>query len=237
MTMKALLHVAVASVMLLVSARCGVCDAPTRPQPELKTARAVPVKYYLSLPAGWTAAATWPIVVCIDGSGHNFLTNCQSFIQARKDRPFIIVTPNVTSNGNDPADLAAVLDIVREVQKDYSGQSRFFITGFSAGGHLAWQVVFDHPDLIDGAALAAGNFRFRGIATISKSPKRVHLPIRRIQGDKDPHVAALTQQWNDAEKLARDNGYENLAQKTVPGAGHQAFPKEVLDFFTSLLPK
>ena len=97
---------------LMLTARCTwSADAP-----ELKTARTVAAQYYLSLPAGWTAQATWPILVTIDGSGHSFKSNCATFTRARQALPFIIVTPCVSSNGRDPADLQAVLAIVREVQ-------------------------------------------------------------------------------------------------------------------------
>jgi len=217
--------------------RCGWCGETPDPKPEIKTAAGVAIQYYLSLPKSWTSNSTWPILVTIDGSGHNFSGNCQSFIKARGAQPFIIVTPCVSSNGNDPADLKAVLTIVEEVQKSAKGQPKFFITGFSAGGHLAWQCIFTHPELLAGAALAAANFRFRGVADISKSPERAKLPIQAFLGDKDAYITALAQQWEDAGKLARENGYENLTLTEVPGAGHQPFPDRVIAFLASLLPK
>src|ERR1043165_9595540 len=132
-----MLLAAAASVSFSATARCAD-DAAT--EPELKTAAAVGVKYYLALPKGWSADKTWPIVVTIDGAGHNFPANCQMFARVRGGRPFIIVTPCVTSNGRTPADLAAVLEIVDEVRQSARGQPKFFITGFSAGGHLTWQL-------------------------------------------------------------------------------------------------
>src|SRR5690242_3412415 len=99
----------------------GWCEQISDPQPELKTACIVEAKYYLSLPKGWTPKETWPILVTIDGSGHNFQANCQSFMRVRGERPFIIVTPCVSSNGKDPADLKAVIAIVKEVQQELKG--------------------------------------------------------------------------------------------------------------------
>jgi poly(3-hydroxybutyrate) depolymerase len=205
--------------------------------PELKTAASVKATYYLSLPKGWSAEKTWPIVVTIDGSGHNFAGNAKGFASARGEWPFIIVTACVSSNGNDPGDLQAVLAIVKEVQQEFKGQPRFFMTGFSAGGHLTWQVIFNHPELLAGAVLAAGNFRFRGVETISKAPEAATLPIHCIQGDKDGVLAPLTQQWNDALELAAKNGYKTPTRTIVAGAGHQQFSKEVLTYFAGLLPK
>ncbi|MGD0089697.1 MAG: hypothetical protein ABSE73_07235 [Planctomycetota bacterium] len=225
-------------ILALLSLAGGGWGGETaEPQQGLRTAASVNVQYYLSLPQGWTAKSTWPILVTIDGSGHNFQGNFNGFIGARGAQPFIIVTPCVSSNGNDPADLKAVLSIVKEVQQAAQGQPQFFITGFSAGGHVAWQCIFMHPELLAGAALAAGNFRARGLAEISKAPERVRLPIHEFLGEKDGVKAALSQQWGDAVKLARENGYENLTFTEVPGADHKPFAEQVLAFFASLLPK
>ncbi len=225
-------------VLAFALALVGPCSAaPEKAHPDLKTLAGSDAQYYLSLPRGWNARASWPVMVTIDGSGHNFLGCFNNFVNARGARPFIIVTPCVSSNGNDPAEFEAVLAMVKEVQKSASGQAKFFITGFSAGGHLTWQFIFLHPELLAGAAPAAGNFRFRGVDAISKAPELARLPIHGFQGDKDGIKAALDEQWADAVKLARDNGYENVTRTEVPGAGHQAFPGQVVAFFASLLRK
>jgi poly(3-hydroxybutyrate) depolymerase len=208
-------------------------------EPELKTAAVGGVQYYLSLPDGWNAEAAWPILVTIDGSGHKFLQNAEAFAKARGAHPFVIVTPCVSSNGNDPAELKAVLEIVEEVRKAAHGRPKFFLTGFSAGGHLTWQLVFHHPELLAAAAPAAANFRFRGIELdeISKAPERVQLPIHAFQGDKDDVKKFLDPQWEDALKLANEHGYTNLTRTEVPGATHQPFAPQVVVHFASLLPK
>lgn len=203
----------------------------------LRTAEGNGVEYYLSLPKKWTADSTWPILVTIEGSGHDFLGIFNSFVKARGERPFIIVTPCVKSNGRDEKDLEAVLAIVKEVQASSKGQAKFFITGFSAGGHLAWQLIFHHPELLAGAAPAAANFGHRGIMEISKAPERVKLPIHGFLGEKDAYRQYLGPQWTEAANFARESGYENLKFTEVPGASHQAFEDEVIAFFASLLPK
>ncbi len=211
------------------------CGAAETPRPELKTAAGSGVQYYLSLPKGWEPGTKWPILVAIDGSGHNFQGCFNNFVNARGAHPFIVVAPCVSSNGRDPADFQAVLGIVQEVQQSVSGQAKFFITGFSAGGHLMWQFVFQRPELLAGAAPAAANFRARGIDAISKAPERVKLPIHAFQGDKDGVKIHLDPQWADALKLARENGYENLTRTEVAGAAHEAFASRVVAFFVSVL--
>lgn len=223
-----------ASALLIVLSLSPTLRGDEKPstEPELKTS-AGGTKYYLSLPKGWSAEKTWPIVVTIDGSGHNFPACSQTFTRVRGNRPFIIVTPCVTSNGRDPAETEAVLAIVKEVQQSAQGQPKFFMTGFSAGGHMTWQMVFNHPELLAGAAPAAANFRFRGIDGASKAPERVKLPVHGFNGGKDSPV--INEQWDDAAEHAREHGYENLTHTLVPTAGHTPFAAEALNFFEQVL--
>jgi poly(3-hydroxybutyrate) depolymerase len=233
--MRNLIPLTMIAALLLLGCVCCYGQTP-EPQPDLKTATAVEVKYYLSLPEGWTADKSWPILVTLDGSGHDFLGNCRGFMRARGKQPFIIVTPCVSSNGNDPADARAVLAIVKEIQQEKHGQPKFFLTGFSAGGHVTWQILFAHPELLAGVAPAAANFRNRGVSTISDSPDRIQLPIHAFQGDKDAAKSALDDQWNDAITIAREHGYKNLDRTIIVGASHSAFAQEVVAYFTTLLP-
>ncbi|HLJ55148.1 MAG TPA: hypothetical protein VKT77_08905 [Chthonomonadaceae bacterium] len=228
-------RIAAATIMLALFAVAGRCAQTDDVKPELKTADSVRVTYYMSLPNGWTADKSWPILVTLDGSGHNFEQNCRAFARARGTRPFIFVTPCVTSNGNDPADAKAVLAIVEEVRRERHGQPEFFLTGFSAGGHVTWQLIFAHPELLAAAAPAAANFRYRGLDSFSEAPERERLPIHAFQGDKDSIIASLNSQWDDASTLAREHGYKNLERSIVPGAGHAPHAQQVVDYFATLL--
>lgn len=230
------------SLAILISAfsllhLASSANGATPSTPELKTARSTAIQYYLSLPKDWSEEREWPILVTIDGSGHNFLGNCETFIHARKDRPFIIVTPLVSSNGNDPADAAGILEIVKEVQHDQHGQSKFFLTGFSAGGHPTWQIIFAHPELLAAAAPAAGNYLGRGVTSLSTAPERVQLPIHAFQGEQDPYLTHLNEQWEHAQKQAADAGYKNVSRTMVPKAGHNPFAGEIVAYFSTLLPQ
>src|SRR5437868_1322319 len=66
---------------------------------ELKTASSHPIQYYVSLPKGWNGERTWPIVMIIEAAEREFLKTLAVFEKARGDRPFILVTPLVTTNG------------------------------------------------------------------------------------------------------------------------------------------
>ena len=66
---------------------------------EFRTASGHPMQYYVSLPQGWTAARKWPVVVVIESANRQFQQTLGAFAKARKDMPFILVAPMVTTNG------------------------------------------------------------------------------------------------------------------------------------------
>src|SRR5689334_24510927 len=92
--MRRILYIA---VLLLTSARCTWVGAIEPPQ--LKTASSHPIQYYLSLPEGWVAGKKYPVVVVIESANREFLEATTAFAQARRQQPFIIVTPLVVTNG------------------------------------------------------------------------------------------------------------------------------------------
>jgi hypothetical protein len=95
-------------------------------------------------------------------------------------------------------------------------------------------MIFNHPEQLAGAALAAANYAGRGITTISIDPARVHLPIKAFQGDADIYLASLNTQWAAALSTAIANGYQNISRDIIHGQGHSPFPSEVLAFFNSV---
>lgn len=230
-------------------------------KPILRTAKGHPIQYYLALPKNWTPDKTWPILVTVEGAGCNWLGNCNAFLGARGDRPFILVTPltfcntnkldkgkypgypqdlldEVDKSGRLPWDEAGLLAILEDVRKDFHGQEKFFITGFSGGGNLTWRMIFGHPEKLAGAAPACANFYMTG--AISQAPERETVPVRAFQGDKDEYLNGnpnLNAQWETAKKYCDENGYQNVTRTMLPGVGHSACVNEVLKAFDELLKK
>src|SRR4051812_43535721 len=66
---------------------------------DLRTASHHPIQYYVSLPANWSKSSTWPVVIVLEDADKKFKLNAQRFVEARKDMPFIIVAPFITTNG------------------------------------------------------------------------------------------------------------------------------------------
>jgi hypothetical protein len=100
---------------------------------ELRTASGHPMQYYLSLPQGWTATRKWPVVVVIESANRQFQETLGLFAKARKDMPFILVAPLVTTNGGANYRQASTYrysdDVWRQIEQDRCG---FDSTGIAA---------------------------------------------------------------------------------------------------------
>ncbi|HEV7396418.1 MAG TPA: hypothetical protein VGN86_07905 [Pyrinomonadaceae bacterium] len=231
--------------------------------PQLKTASTHPIQYYLSLPEGWVAGKKWPVVIVIESAEREFQQAATAFAQARGHQPFILITPLVVTNGgagyrsvptyhySDPVwdgiqksgqfrfDMDGITAIMQDVTKQYGGEDKYFVTGFEAGGHTVWGILFNHPEAVRGAALVCPNYLGRWVdeKTISPAAERTGLPIRNLIGTRDelcsPGKPIYTQMQN-AMSLADAHGYKNVSLARVEGKGHERLADEVLAYFSSL---
>lgn len=241
----------------------GSIFADAQPTPVLKKAEHHAMQYYLSLPTGWMKSKSWPILVVAEAAEKEFKKNAERFVAARKDLPFIIVAPIITTNGNqglkDPSvypyptstwdsiermgncsfDLEGIQQVVRDVQAQYGGSERFFMTGFEAGAHIVWAMTFKHPELLYAMATVGGNYRSRCMDdnVFSTNPARANLAIRNFTGAEDNDFGVrgkLYDQYLQAKKLALEHGYKNITEQVIKGKGHVPLPDEVVAYFYSL---
>ena len=232
-------------------------------QPKVETASTHPIQYYLSLPDGWVAQKKWPVVVIIESADRDFLAAANAFARARQRLPFILVTPLVLTNGgagyrsvptyhysnevwdriqtSGPFnfDVEGITAIAQDVMKRYGGEDKFFITGLEAGGHTVWGILFNHPEMVRGAALVCPNYLGRWVdeQQISSAEVRINLPIRNFVGTKDdlcePGHPIYTQ-MQKAITIAQAHGYKNVSLVRVEGKGHERLADEVLAYFSRL---
>ena len=203
------------------------------------------------------------MVVVIESADRQFLDAATAFAQARKDRPFILVTPLVVTNGgagyrNVPTyhysdavweriqstgqfnfDLEGITAIMQDVVKQYGGEDKYFVTGLEAGGHTIWGILFNHPEFVRGAVLVCPNYIGRWVneSQISSATERTQLPIRTFVGTKDDLCSEGTPihtQMQRAMSLADAHGYKNVSLTRVEGKGHERLADEVLAYFSSL---
>jgi poly(3-hydroxybutyrate) depolymerase len=228
-------------------------------EPRLETASTHPMQYYVSLPDGWTPQRQWPVLIAIDGSGKDFLDMARLYAHAAAGTPFVIVSPVVLTNGgtnlrHSPKyryaaavwdnidktgacafDLDGLAAVIADVQQRDSGRPKVYITGFSAGAHAMWAIVFHRPDLLAAAAPASGNYNGRCVTDdgFSVYAGRAGLPIEGILGD-DELGRGLDTQFERAKGVATTHGYTNISREIVAGE-HDPHADAVVKFFRGLL--
>ena len=228
-------------------------------EPQLATATNHPMQYYVSLPDDWTIQEKWPVLIAIEGSGKDFLDMARLYNRARTEIPFIIVSPFVLTNGGTDLrrspkynyasevwdevdrigpckfDLGGLTSVIDDVHRKYNGETPVFITGFSAGAHAMWAIVFKHPDLFAAAAPASGNYSGRCMddGLFSTSENRARLPIKEFLG-RDEIGRGLDAQFAHAREEGRDHGYASISLEVVDG-DHDPHAAAVLNWFTAIV--
>jgi predicted peptidase len=245
--------------ILLIWASLFAADSTS---PVLKTAKGHPIQYYVSLPKGWSNKTKVPVVILFEAAEKEYKKNIERFIIARGEAPFILIQPIHTNNGSQGRGDAtlfpysketwAYIDkvgdcqfnadgisaIYNDVRSEYNTEDRWYVTGFEAGTHMLWWMIFNRPDLVKSAASVAGNYRSRcvdenAIAGDTKSS----IIIRGFFGEKDElgqPGAVLYDQWIHARDLAKKIGYDDVTEQIVATRGHATMEKEVMEFFTTL---
>ncbi len=219
------------------------------------------MQYYVSLPQGWTAARKWPVVVVIESANRQFQHTLGIFAKARKDMPFILVAPMVTTNGGanyrqagtyrysdavwnqieqDPCrfDMDGVAAAAADLQKLYGGEDRYFLTGWEAGGHTVWSMIFRHPEALRAAAPAVTNYAGRclesGYSTgVSRTDLRV--TVFQVQSGRDVAPGMFVyRQSQQAMETAAEHGFRNVSERIVADKPHSPLAEEVLAYFASV---
>lgn len=237
-----------------------------RAVPEVRTATGHPMQYAISRPVGWTPGRRWPVLVVIPDAGRDFLGNLGAFEKARGDRPLLLVAPYVVTSGGagyraadsyhySEADWATVkrvgdfrfddegiAAILADVSKRDGGEDRYFLTGWEAGGHTVWAMLFRHPEVLRGVVPVSTNYRGRWLddGSYSTSPSRAELPVRVLfvgASAVDSRVAheAWLGQTREAMDVARAHGFRNVSLSMVDGKPHGPLAEEVLAAITPLL--
>lgn len=227
---------------------------------ELETASSHPIQYYVSLPKAWNRERTWPVVMIIEAAEREFLKTLRVFEKARGDRPFILVTPLVTTNGGANYrqagtyhyseetwakiqenrcgfDFDGITAVAADIRKLHHGEPRYFLTGWEAGGHTVWALIFEHPEEVRAAAPAVTNYAARCIEGFSNSPMRVNLPVRVFQVDTERDKAPgryVYLQSQKAMKTAREHGFRSVTERVAAGKPHGPLADEVLEYFAEL---
>jgi dienelactone hydrolase len=226
------------------------------------------MRYHLALPAGWKADRSWPVLVVIPDAARDFEANLARFVHARGSRPYILVAPEVLSSGGarsrtadhfsyTPAEWdslqhgddfafedAGFLAVLADVQHQWHGEPKAFLTGWEAGGHTVWAQVFRHPERWRGVVPVTTNYQRRGLdsTSFSRAAERASLALQPLRcgapsGEIAAFMPAVDQQVEQALQDGRAHGFHPRPVRTVPGADHGPLPEAVFAWCDSLRQK
>ena len=228
---------------------------------ELRTASQHSMQYYVSLPRGWTIARKWPLVVVIESANRQFRETLDLFARARKDLPFILVAPLVTTNGganyrqagtyhySDAVwnqieqdrcsfDIDGIAAVAADARQLFGAEDQYFLTGWEAGGHTVWSIIFQHPEALRAAAPAVTNYAGRCLEPgFSTTASRVNLPVTVFQVASGQDVAPgkyVYMQSQQAKTIAEQHGFRNLSERIIADQPHGPLADEVLAYFASI---
>ncbi len=255
---------------LLLSIGCVAAARLTAQQPAPapnvieRTATAHPIHYFVSLPTGWNANRAWPLLVVIPDADREFRKTADAFAAARGATPFVIVVPMILGGGGtaqqhkaefdypestwsvadrvgycqfDEDGLTAVLDDVRRL---YHTDSKIFLTGWEAGGHVIVPQLLGHPERLRAVVIVTPNFLGRCVtpATRPVTATESRIPVRVFGGDKDPAWASsspLVTQSARFDSLARARGFKSVSDSLIRNRGHGSLAADVVGYFTTLM--
>ena len=220
------------------------------------------MQYLLSLPVNWKPNGSWPIVMVIDSANREFRGNLQAFIDARGTEPMILAAPFAISNGGTayrsaPAypysegvwnrieretpcrfDLEGIAAIAADLHKLYSGERRYFLTGWEAAGHTVWALLFRHPEALRAAIPVTPNYAGRCVTAgdFSSDPSRATLPVHVIRAGNGPAPwpnPFFEKQSADAMRTAQEHGFRSVTSAVAENQPHGPLAREVIEFIGS----
>ncbi len=159
------------------------------------------------LPSRYDAAHPLPVILALHGTGGNGRGILGGWREAAEAAGALIVAPTEPGPNQGfaatEAERQGVLAALRWARRHYDvDEDRILITGFSRGGHLAWDVAARNPDLFAAVVPMVGAPRFdlrRGANNFRYLENLVHTPIRDLQGAMDDPAMI----WNLKEAATR----------------------------------
>ena len=196
------------------------------------------IKYLLFLPEDYgKAAQRWPMILFLHGMGERGddlekvkMHGPPKIVQARRDFPFIVVSPQCPegkwwSNDPYPELLIGMLD---EVTARYAvDPDRVYLTGLSMGGYGSWALGCAYPGRF--AALAP----ICGAGEPQKACNLRDVPVWVFHGARD-NIVPLKKSEEMVEALQACQGKVKFT--VYPDAGHDSWTKtydnaELYDWF------
>jgi predicted peptidase len=174
------------------------------------TVGGITYRYVVYVPAEWTAAKKWPVILFLHGSiekgddGEAQSKVCLGRIARMHPTrfPAIIVMPQCRMDADWRSEQmeAQALAALDAASKEFNGDSeRTYLTGFSMGGYGTWNMAAKHPDRFAALVVVAGGIVWPpSVAILEPDPianpyvktakKVAQIPVWVLHGNKDENV-------------------------------------------------
>jgi predicted peptidase len=224
---KSLLGIVAAGILFVTLGMTWAADSKSAGQGKagqqaavLEKSVKVTMKYLLYLPKDYDQKASWPLMLFLHGAGErgddlNLVKKHgpPKLIEAGKDFPFIVVSPQCPRNKWwEPFDLTVLLDDI--VEKYKVDKDRIYLTGLSMGGFGTWSLAIRTPN------------RFAALVPICGGGEPItakvftYAPAWVFHGAKDP-VVPLERSEKMVEALKKRGG--SVKFTVYPDAGHDSW--------------
>ncbi len=172
----------------------------------------------------------WPLLLFLHGSGEcgDDLNKVRAFggppkllaqPGAKRDWPFITVSPQSARGFYKPPQLSALLDALeREYRVD---PKRIYVTGLSMGGIGTWALALYEPERFAAIAPISGG------GDVKQAAKLVDLPVWAFHGDADKNVNVRAN--INMIKAIQTAGGKKAKLTIYPGVNHDAWTRTYND--------
>jgi predicted peptidase len=204
-------------------------------------------RYQVYVPAGWSAAQRWPVILFLHGAGERAddgLKQTQvglaAAIRLHADRyPALVVMPQCREDvwWTDPKMEAQALASLQQTMKEFHADpDRVYLTGLSMGGYGSWAFAAKYPGKWAAAVVVCGGIRLPpppgqqqapeepGVDSYADAAKKIGntLPVWVFHGDADRAVPV-----EESRKMVESLKAIDSAVKYTeyPGVPHNSWDK------------
>jgi hypothetical protein len=223
-----------------------------------------PLQAYVVLPAAWSPKKKWPIFVAIVGANCAYERQLEELTAKAGRSPFILVVAMTLSNANDlpleklpyPASMTrrylslqtraqrAAWDeqglpgAIDEIRQRFSGDERFFMTGYSGGGFLTHYWLQHHSDQLVGACLSSANYAADLCEPGAIAPADGGCPVLIVSGSRDQAgPPRIFPQSDEAAKRLAAFGFTQVDRRHLENRDHEAFYELGLELLAKCVAK
>jgi dienelactone hydrolase len=140
-------------------------------------------------------------------------------------------------DGNCAFDTAGLTAVLADARERYHIESRVFMTGWEAGGHVVLAQLLNEPERLRGVVVVTPNFQGRCVTepAARHDAAAMRVPVRNLVGGNDDLGARgpISAQWGAFGNLARTRGFADLQMMSLPGRGHGSLAPDVVNVVAS----